>query len=53
MTTELLQAQTAAGQEAARRLVADLDQWGVPGHPVALVRTPAGPRPERNRGMGG
>ncbi len=45
MTTELLQAQTAAAQEAARLLVDDLDQWGIPGHPVALVRTPTGPRP--------
>ena len=45
MTTELLQAQTAAAQEAARLLVDDLDQWGIPGHPLALVRTPTGPRP--------
>lgn len=45
MTTEVLQAQTAAAQEAARLLVGDLDEWGVPGHPVALVRTPTGPRP--------
>ena len=45
MTTALLQAQTPAAQEAAWLLVDDLDQWGIPGHPVALVRTPTGPRP--------
>lgn len=45
MTTELLRAQTATAQEAARLLVDDLDQWGIPGYPVALVRTPTGPRP--------
>ena len=45
MTTALLQAQTAAAQEAARLLAGDLDEWGIPSHPVALVRTPTGPRP--------